>query len=70
VTADEVRREQRRREMARYRERNPQAVLRDKVQTRSRYRALARLARLYPDIYEALQQEEEAKAWREEASRP
>ena len=69
MTADELLREKNRRNMEAWRKRNPQAVLRDKVQTRSRYRALARLARLYPDIYEALQQEEEAKAWREEAKR-
>jgi hypothetical protein len=69
VTEDERERELRRRAMVRYRARNPQAVLRDKIQTRSRYRAMARLAKIYPEVYEALQQEEEAKAWREEARR-
>lgn len=66
---EEYERNKRRQYTANYRKNNPHSVLRDKIQTRSRYRALAQLALLYPEVYEELREKEEAKAWREEAGR-
>ncbi|HLU73087.1 MAG TPA: hypothetical protein VKZ82_12935 [Nonomuraea sp.] len=68
MTEDELRAKQRR-YTADYRRKNPEAVVRDRVNVRARHRALARLSLLHPEEYLRLLNEEIEKSWAEEKRR-
>lgn len=65
MTEDELRVKQRR-YTAEYRRKNPEAVVRDRVNVRARHRALARLSLLHPEEYLRLLTEETEKSWAQE----
>lgn len=48
----------------------PEATRRSRLNARAQGRALARLRRLYPDVYAALYEEEKVRLWREEGLQP